>query len=293
MVHVARVTCAALAAVCLLAPAAADAALPKAHPPKRTVAGVKVSWPVKAKATLKPGAKLKVRVQSKRRSSKLALVRVNARGRAIKTIKRKTLRSGTWTVKLPATSNVTYALQLTIAGKRYSSWITASKSASKLTSPNATSPRGGSGPGSSSTPGAPGSTPSTPGAPGGGPPQLPPNLPPTTVPVCNVAVIVDTPVLDPGTQVAYIVFNAALKTITTGNARWERQQPDGSWTLQAPLNVEQRPLEPGEAAPRYVGFPAPLEPGNYRLTEDVSFAAGSCGASAMTAPVSAGPFVVG
>ena len=110
----------------LLGAVAATAALPPAEPPSRSVAGVHATWPLTApETTLAPGAKLVVRVSSPRRRSQLSLVRVDARGRALRTIARKTLRSGTFTAQIPAAMpGARYALRLNVAGHKRWSWIT-------------------------------------------------------------------------------------------------------------------------------------------------------------------------
>jgi hypothetical protein len=111
----------------LLAGAVASiAALPPAEPPSRSVAGVYVTWPLTApETTLAPGAKLVVRVSSPRRRAQVSLVRVDARGRALRAIARRTLRKGTFTAQVPAAApGARYALRLNVAGHKRWSWIT-------------------------------------------------------------------------------------------------------------------------------------------------------------------------
>jgi hypothetical protein len=100
-------------------------ALPPAEPPSRSVAGVHVTWPLTApETTLAPGTKLVVRVSSPRRRAQLSLVRVDARGRALRSIARRTLRKGTFTAQVPAAvAGARYALRLNVAGHRPWSWI--------------------------------------------------------------------------------------------------------------------------------------------------------------------------
>jgi hypothetical protein len=108
----------------LLLPASAHAALPAAHLPGTSVAGVKIAWPLSAaETTLAAGASLTVRVSSSHRRARLALLRVDGRGRAMRAVARRTLRSGTFKVVLTAQPGVRYALRLTIAGRRFWSWI--------------------------------------------------------------------------------------------------------------------------------------------------------------------------
>ena len=111
--------------VLLVLPATAEAALPAAKTPPRSVAGVKITWPLTAAETsLAPGSSLAVAVRSSHRRAQLALLRVDGRGRAIRAVARKTLRSGTFSIALPATAGARYRLALEVAGKRYWSWIT-------------------------------------------------------------------------------------------------------------------------------------------------------------------------
>jgi hypothetical protein len=112
--------------VSLLAlPAAAHAALPAAHPPARSVAGVKVTWPLQAAETsLAPGSKLAVKVRSSHRRAVVSLLRADARGIPTRLLARRTLRSGAFRVGLPADQGAVYQLRVVVAGKRYWSWIT-------------------------------------------------------------------------------------------------------------------------------------------------------------------------
>ncbi len=109
----------------LALPASVQAALPAAHPPPRSVAGVKIAWPLTAAETsAAPRSSLAVKVRSSHRRAQVALIRVDARGRAIRAVARKTLRSGTFTVALPGAAGARYRLALEVAGRRYWSWVT-------------------------------------------------------------------------------------------------------------------------------------------------------------------------
>ena len=101
-------------------------ALPPAEPPARVVAGVQVSWPLSQPETsLSPGARLTVKVASKRRRSQVSFVRVNAAGKGLRTVAKRTLRRGSFTVSVPdATPGARYALRLTVAGRKRFSWVT-------------------------------------------------------------------------------------------------------------------------------------------------------------------------
>ncbi len=75
-------------------------------------AEAKVTWP--KTTNVQPGAKLTVKVASKHRRAQLAFVRVSPRA----TLARKTLRTGRFTVTVPAGAGVTYELRATVAGRR-------------------------------------------------------------------------------------------------------------------------------------------------------------------------------
>jgi hypothetical protein len=108
------------ALMALAAPAVARAA----PPPARPVTGVKLSWPLKApETTLAPGTRLTVKVVSAKRRSEVSLVRVNAARRAVATIARLRLRSGTFRATVPSGDGLRYALRLKVAGRTYSSTI--------------------------------------------------------------------------------------------------------------------------------------------------------------------------
>lgn len=105
---------------------AASAALPPAHPPATTMSGVRISWPVKAAETsVEPGTTLAVRLRSSNRRSRVSFVRADASGRSMKVIARRTLRTGTFSVKVPSTTTrARYALRIEIAGRKRFSWVT-------------------------------------------------------------------------------------------------------------------------------------------------------------------------
>ena len=75
-------------------------------------AEAKITWP--KTTNVQPGAKLTVKVASKHRRAQLAFVRVSPRA----TLARKTLRTGRFTVTVPAGAGVTYELRATVAGRR-------------------------------------------------------------------------------------------------------------------------------------------------------------------------------
>lgn len=75
-------------------------------------AEAKVTWP--KTTNVQPGAKLTVKVVSKQRRAQLAFIRMSPRA----TLARKTLRTGRFTVTVPAGAGVTYELRATVAGRR-------------------------------------------------------------------------------------------------------------------------------------------------------------------------------
>jgi hypothetical protein len=100
-------------------------ALPPAEPPARVVAGVQVTWPLsKPETSVLPGSKLTVRIVSKRRRAQVSLVRVDAAGRPVRAIARRTLKRGSFTVTVPAAMGARYALRLNVAGRKRFSWLT-------------------------------------------------------------------------------------------------------------------------------------------------------------------------
>ncbi len=102
---------AGLAFVALLALApAAHAATPS------KVAGVKLTWP--AKKAFKPGERVSLGVRSKHRRASVALLWGH------KVLARKTLRNGTFRIKVPGPAGLTYTLRATVAGKRYTRTLT-------------------------------------------------------------------------------------------------------------------------------------------------------------------------
>jgi hypothetical protein len=128
MLRVAAVATAGMLAL----PAAAHADAP----PAKTVAGVKITWPATNFGYM-PGMSVQVKVKSSHRRTQLSLVRVNAAGRALAAVARKTLRSGTFTVQLPMVNDRTYRLRATIAGRTY--WSTV-KVGAPLASPAVPAP---------------------------------------------------------------------------------------------------------------------------------------------------------
>jgi hypothetical protein len=129
-----RTTIAVLMFVFVALPAApARAALPAGHPPTAPAMralGLRVTWPVAAKATLAPRSALTARIarvrgsDAPRRAVQVSLLRVDANGRAMRVVTRRSLRIGTFRGRLPTASAGHYQLRLDVAGRRFWSWLT-------------------------------------------------------------------------------------------------------------------------------------------------------------------------
>jgi len=72
-----------------------------------------------------PGAKLSVKVRSPRRRVTVSLHRAGISGHLGKTVAKRTLRNGTF--RVPTKVEGIYALRLSVAGKRYWSWLVVGK----------------------------------------------------------------------------------------------------------------------------------------------------------------------
>jgi hypothetical protein len=222
-------------------------ALPPAEPPARVVAGVQVTWPLtKSETELAPGAKLTIRVASKRRSAKLSFVRVNASGKALSTVARRTLRRGSFTVTVPNAAGARYALRVTVAGRKRFSWVT---------TPAAVAP--------------------APPAPTPAPTPVPlsfcPDTPPQTSADINARITPASPTVKAGETLAFEITNAGPGGFTALGAA--KVVPDGQaatayWVSEAPMTG----LRPGESAQRSVLVPAGTTPGMYRIQTEVIWA---------------------
>jgi hypothetical protein len=245
----------------LLGAVAAIAALPPSEPPSRSVAGVHVNWPLTApETTVAPGAKLVVRVSSPRRRAQLSLVRVDGRGRALRTVARRTLRKGTFTVQVPvAVAGARYALRLNVAGHKRWSWIT---------TPSAPAP--------AATP-APVATPIPTAQPQplsfcGPEPPLP-----WTAFAASVATSAAT--VTAGEAIGYTVTNTGSGPMhdTGQNAL----QPEAQMGYGVPRPGDQGgPLPVGASVEHELVIPADTEPGRYRILRYLSYA--SCDVIATT-----------
>jgi len=118
-------TTAAVALLAALPVATAHAATPTAPSAKALRAlGVKVTWPLHgASSVVKPGTKLTVKVTrlggKKGTPVKLTLGRLDAKGRATKTLRSATLRSGTFSATVPKGDGLVYALSLNAKKVRF------------------------------------------------------------------------------------------------------------------------------------------------------------------------------
>jgi len=99
-----RIAGLSLLALVALAPTA-EAATPN------RVAGVKLSWP--SKAAFKPGEQVSLGVRSQARKASVAFLAGH------KVLARKTLRNGTFRMKVPSPAGITYVLRATVAGKSH------------------------------------------------------------------------------------------------------------------------------------------------------------------------------
>jgi hypothetical protein len=112
----------------LRALALALAALPPAHPPDVDALkkqGVAVTWPLTRSVRL-PSAyphDLGVAVRAKRRVT-ISLRRVDARGRLVETVKRQTVREGTFDEYVYGKPGARFQLRLEVGKQRFWSWIT-------------------------------------------------------------------------------------------------------------------------------------------------------------------------
>jgi len=131
-----------LAALAVAAPAAQAKAAPAGTPDASALraAGVKVTWPLAGTApVVAPGSILAVRVQKlagKRAVPvRVALVRVNAKGRTTGTVSAATVRRGTVKLKVPQTAGKQYALTLKAGKLRHVSRFSTTPAAKQSESP--------------------------------------------------------------------------------------------------------------------------------------------------------------
>jgi hypothetical protein len=107
-----------------LLPVAIAAALPAAWPTPPWVGGVRIDWPVTRTTTIvDPGSTLSVRLRSPDRRSTVSFVRVGPRGTGLRTVARRTFRSGVFTVTVPPAQGIRYELRIIVAGTKYRSWV--------------------------------------------------------------------------------------------------------------------------------------------------------------------------
>jgi hypothetical protein len=227
---------AALMPLVLSAPASAS--LPPAHPPAKRVAGVRVTWP--PLETVTAGTVVGVKVESTRRRSEIAFVRVDGAGHPLKTLVRDTMLSGTFSVTVPqGPAGAHYMLRLVVGGKRYWSWLT------------------------------------TPAAAAAAAPVVIP-APQPQPQGCSGAAAAGELRLGATSVARGGVLPYQLVNTGCGNAwvspgwKFERQNADGSWTgvptgLFFPSVVEQ--LTPGAAYSEQAQIPADAAPGAYRLLD--------------------------
>jgi hypothetical protein len=228
-------------------PAAAQAAMPPAHAPAKTLAGARIGWPLTRPATsLGPGSKLTVTVRSTQRRALLSLLRVDSRGIPTRSVARRTLRSGRFTVTLPAEAGASYQLRVVVAGKRRWSWITTPLPAGVTLPP----------------------APAAPTPPAG-------NLACDIAWPAGQALVLDPATVTPGQSFAYVVRNG-IPAIDVG-ARWERKDGD-VWVPFPAGQVESPSTRPVTFAglERHATLPAGAAAGRYRLVETLDYNPPEC-----------------
>jgi hypothetical protein len=223
-------------------------ALPPAEPPARVVAGVQVSWPLsKPETELAPGAKLTVRVASKRRRAQLSFVRVNAAGKGLSTVAKRTLRRGSFTVTVPvATAGARYALRLNVAGRKRFSWVT-------IPVPPIPAPA------------APVATPT--------PTSISlcgPSSPPQHVGDINPTLTLASTTVAAGETLALTVGNAGPGTFSVGGSAWLVPEGQNPWPF-GNLSGTSTTLRAAEATQRSLLVPIGTAPGRYRVAAPITF----------------------
>lgn len=266
---------AVLAAAVLCAPASASsaaAALPPAKPPTTAglaSAGLKVTWPLAAPATAStPGARFAVKVRRGSARATVSLVRVNGDGRALRTVARRTLRSGTFTAVLPAAAPARYALRLSARGRTFFGWI-------EVPAPAAPAPR----PRPQLPPPVHGDPP---------PPNLPQPLPQWTSPCPSddpakthaIMKFADGPPpqpVAPGTRVVSRVWNLGPTCLAQTSLKLLHETAPGTWeeVEQSPGAAATSPalevVPPGRVIELPATVPSSAPAGTYKVTYDVVF----------------------
>jgi hypothetical protein len=204
--------------------------------PPAQAAGLKVTWP--AKRTYAPGEQLVVKVAS-RKPVRVAFVRESARGRIMRTIARKTLRTGTFSALAPSPG-------------RYAVRVGARHRAATVAPPAAA---------------APVPAPSTPA------PPVDDCFALKGQPLAGELHLLATSVASGG-SLPYEVVNTGATCVIQGAAYGlERQLDDRSWSRVAlpwafpSFGVQLRPS--GHYA-KSAQIPANAVPGNYRVLDDVT-----------------------
>jgi hypothetical protein len=252
MVRVALVSLVSLLAV----PAAARAALPPANPPAKSVAGVKLGWPLKGpESSVTSGSALTVKVRSSKRRAVVSLVRTDAAGKPNLLIARRALRNGSFKIAVPQAGGQRYQLRVEIAGKRYFSWVItpAGVTCSLCTNIHRSSPL-------------------PPPDPGPAPLPLTCDI---SLPTPDVQVRVDSQTLTLGGTLDYAIV-AGSQCVTAGAGyTWQRQLADGTWeALPAPPFPSYAVLlKPRGTFAKSAVLPADAGPGTYRLVDQVSVGA--------------------
>ena len=250
-----RVPLALLAAATLLAapPAQAD----KPPPSGLEQAGLLVSWP----RTVIPGAMFRVNVRATRerlrtgRTFTIALVRVGARGRTIRTIARRRMRTGLFEARVPREQNRRYAAVLVVDGRRFRK--------SFPTGP----------------PLRPGVEPATPPPAAGSAPQSATDALQTCqrryTGTPGAAARPQRGTVARGETLVFIVENTGRACLMYGDGHAvERRRADGTWE-RVPLDEVWprvgRSLPPGGTYEKRRAIPADWHPGRYRVIDSLSY----------------------
>ena len=221
-------------------------------------AGLLVSWP----RTVIPGAMFRVKVRATRerlrtgRMFTIALVRVGARGRTIRTVARRRMRTGLFEARVPPQQNRRYAAVIAVDGRRF----------------RKTFPTG--------RPLPPGVEPATPPA-AGSVPTVPAQA--DTLQTCQrrytgtpgAAARPSRTSLARGETLTFVVENTGRACLVYGEGHTvERRRADGTWERLQLEEVWPRvahSLPPGGTYEKHRAIPADWQPGRYRVVDSLSY----------------------
>lgn len=243
----------ALLAVLLALPAAAAAQEPDARLPSKQAlrgTGVRVAWPLGERAQMPAGSALRVRViqrRAGRRRVTVSLVRYTPSGRPRATEQRRVLRRGVATLRVPEAAATIYQLRLSVAGRRYWSWVETPQAPDQVvTNPPASDP----------------------------PPPCSPQAQ-RGISAAQMALMTSSGRVDD--RIRYTITNTGERCVELRSEYvWERQQAGGSWTpVPRPEPYPPRPavvevVVPGQTREFGAWVWPTLQPGRHRLRLEVS-----------------------